>query len=272
MAFAVSTVVAAVGVGVAAVGVGTQVYNSAQAGKANAAAAQQQALIASQQAANVDVQKQQLDLTTNQQLLQNQTQRTVIGDQAQADAIRQQAATLDATRRQREAVRSGIVARAQGLATASNEGANEVGSTAFRQSQASVSGQTNTNITGITKNLDLTTKLYDINKQISQTYLDASFKNDEFANQSKVLQDKVLDTQKLIYSEGGTASLDYASAAQSNSNAAIGQGLTTVGTGIINNYDKINNLTNYFAGSSNTTYNNPGSGSVGNPTNLNALY
>lgn len=252
MAFAVSTIVAGIGVGVAGVGLYENYTNSQSAAASNAAAAQQQAQIAQIQAANVDVQRQQLDLTSNQQLLQNQTQRTVIQDQAQADAIRQQAATLDATRRQRDAVRSGIVARAQGLATATNEGANEVGSTGVRQAYASTAGQTNTNIAGITKNLDLTTKLYGINKQISQTYLDASFKNDEFVAQSKVLQNQVLDNQKSIYEHGGTASLDYASAAISSGNAATGQGLTSLGTALVSNSNKTGNLTNFFTSNNET--------------------
>lgn len=264
MAFAVSTVIAGLGVGLAGVGLYENISNSQKAASANADAAAKQGQIAGLQASNVDVQKQQLDLTTNQQLLQTQTQRSVIQDQAQADAIRQQAATLDATRRQREAVRSGIVARAQGLATATNEGANEVGSTGFRQASASISGQTNTNIQGDVQNLDLTTKLYGINKDITSQYLSASYKNDEFVGQSKGLQGQVLDTQKQIYALGGGASQDYASAAISAGNASMGAGLLSLGSSVINNYDKINSLTNYFTTPKGSTTNNASSSVAGN--------
>lgn len=272
MAFAVSTVLAGVGVGLAGVGLYENYTNTQKASAANAAAAEKQGQIAGLQASNVDVTKKQLDLTTNQQLLQTQTQRSVIQDQAQADAIRQQAATLDATRRQREAVRSGIVARAQGLATATNEGANEVGSTGVRQANASISGQMNTNLQGVTQNLDLTTKLYDINKDITSQYLSASYKNDEFVGQSKQLQGQVLDTQKQIYALGGAASSDYATAAIAQGNASMGAGLLSFGSSVVNNYDKINSLTKYFTTSTGSSFNNASSGTAGNPLNLNGLY
>lgn len=270
MAFAASTIIAGIGVGLAGVGLVENFTNSQKASSAQAAAALKQGQIAGLQASNVDVQKQQLDLTSNQQLLQTQTQRTVIQDQSQADAIRQQAATLDATRRQREAVRSGIVARAQGLATATNEGANEVGSTGFKQAEASISGQTNTNRQGVVQNLDLTSKLYAINKDITSQYLSASYKNDEFVQQSKGLQSQVLDTQKQIYSLGGDASSDYATAAIAQGNASLGAGLLSLGGSIVNNYDKVNSLTKYFTTSSSASYNNSYSG-TSDPRNLNSL-
>lgn len=264
MAFAASTIIAGLGVGLAGVGLFENYTNSQKASGAQASAALKQGQIAGLQASNVDVQKQQLDLTTNQQLLQTQTQRSVIQDQSQADAIRQQAATLDATRRQREAVRSGIVARAQGLATATNEGANEVGSTGFRQAEASITGQANTNIQGVTQNLDLTSKLYSINKDITSQYLSASYKNDEFVGQSKELQGQVLDTQKQIYSLGGSANSDYATAAIAQGNASMGAGLLTLGSSIVNNFDKINSLTNYFTTPKGTSTNNSSTSTPGN--------
>lgn len=255
MAFAASTIIGAIGLGVAGFGAIENYTNSEKAAKANSAAAADQAQIEQLQANNVDVEQQQLKLQTQQTLLQSQTQRSVIQDQAQADAIRQQAATLDATRRQREAVRAGIVARAQGLATATNQGANEVGSTAFRQASASITGQTNTNVTGIQQQLTLGNKLYDINKDITAQYLNASYANDEFVQQSESLQSNVLNTQKQIYALGGNANSDYATAALANGNAALGAGLMNLGGSVISNYNTINKFASSLPSIGNLTSN-----------------
>lgn len=252
MAFAASTIIAAVGVGIGAVGAYTSYENGQKASQAQQAAAKNQAQIAALQASNVDVQKQQLDLQSSQQLLQNQTQRTVIQDQAQADTIRMQAAELDATRRKREAVRAGIIARANSLTAATNQGATQPGSTAIRQASASIQGQTNVNVTGINQQLDVGEKLFAINKDITSQYLNASYKNDEFVNASKGLQTQVLDTQKQIYALGGEASNNYAQAAMYQSNAALGSGLANMGSMILNNSQTLGKMTDYFTSTSNS--------------------
>lgn len=246
MAFAVSTVIAAVGAAAAVGGTAYSVYNSEKAAGANAAAAQDQAQIAQLQAGNVSVQKQQLALQTQQQTLQTQTNINVIEDQANADAIRQQAATLDATRQIRQAVRNGIVARSQSLVAATNLGAGQPGSSALSQSNASISGQTNTNITGVNQNLEVGNQLFNINKDITSQYLNAQNSNLSYIQQSQTLQDKSLDTQAQIYSLGGAASSNYASAALATGNSAIGTGLQTLGNAVVTNYSNINKLTNYF--------------------------
>jgi hypothetical protein len=268
MAFAASTIIAAVGVGVAGVGLYQNYTNSQKASNAQAAAAKNQAEIAHLQAGNVEVQKQQLDLQSDQQLLQNQTQRAVIQDQAKADAIRMQAAELDATRRTRESVRAGIVARANALTSATASGATQPGSTAIAQVGANIAGQTNTNITGVSQQLDVGEKLYGINKDITAQYLNASYKNDAFVAKSKSLQTEVLDTQRKIYQLGGEASSNYATAAIAQGNAALGQGLTSLGGAIMNNSSTLGKMTNYFTsgGVGSSTYNN---NSTAQPGDLN---
>lgn len=248
MAFAASTIISGIGLAVGAFGAYENYSNSQKAAKANAAAAQNQAAIAQLQAGNVDVQKQQLALTTEQQQLQIATNKSVIQQQQAADDIRQQAASLDATRRIRQAIRAGIVASGTSLNVAASSGATQPGSTAVRQARANIQGETGTNVAGISQNLDLGNQIYGINKSISQTYLQAQDQNAGFVKQSQVLQNKVLDTQKQIYQLGGNASSDYANAALYSGNAAAGQGLYTVGMGVASNYDTINKLTNYFSG------------------------
>lgn len=247
MAFAVSTVIAGIGVAVAGAGLVTNIVGQHNAASAQAAAAADQAKIAGLQNENVDVQKQQLALQTSQQQLNIQTQKSVIQDQSQADDIRQQAAVLDSTRQRRAAIRQGIVAQSQSLTTATNQGASAPGSTVGKQSSADISATTDTNLTGISQNLDIGNKLYAINKNITSLYLNAQDQNSSYVNQSQTLQDLVLNTQKQIYSLGGDASSNYASAAISSGNAAIGQGLLSAGTAVAGSYQAINRLTQYFA-------------------------
>lgn len=259
MAFAVSTVIAGLGVAVGAAGLGVSLYGQEKAADANSAAANAQAQIAGLQSSNVDVQKQQLALQTQQQQLQIQTNDNVIELQSQADDIRQQAATLDATRQRRAAVRQGIVARSQSLVSAANQGASAPGSSALKQSSNDITAQTDTNILGISQNLEAGTQLYNINKSITSQYLNAQSANSTYVSESEQLQDQVLDTQKQIYSLGGDASSDYATAALAGGTSAIGAGLLSAGTSVANAYPAINRLTNYFGASSSSGSNYTGS-------------
>jgi len=258
MAFAVSSVIAAVGVGVAAYGTYSSISAQKDAAEQNAQAAAKQGEIAQLQAGNVDIQKQQLNLSTQQQQLQIETQKSVIAQQAQADELRNQASILDATRKRRDVIRQGIVANATSLTNATNQGAAGPGSTALAQSANDISGQSGVNLTGINQNLELGQKLFAINKNISSIYLNAQDQNASYVAQGKALQDSVLDTQKQIYSLGGEISQNYSNAATSAGNAAIGAGLTSLGTSVANAYPTLNRITNYFGASSSSSGNNYG--------------
>jgi hypothetical protein len=263
MAFAVSTIIAGVGLAVSATGAYLNYSAQKDASEHQAAAANNQAEIGRLQAANVDVQKQQLGLQTNQQQLQIQTQKDVINQQGKADELRLQAAELDTRRRQRDSIRQGIVANATSLVRATNQGAASPGSSVGAQSSADVSGQTATNQAGVVQNLDFGRKLFAINKNISQIYLNAQDANSQFVSQSQGLQNQVLDTQKQIYALGGDASSNYAQAAISQGNAATGAGIAQLGQMVSSNYSTINKLTNYFSGSSTGSYATDGIGGYG---------
>lgn len=245
---AISAIIAGAGLALAA-GSAYMGYENSQKASANqAAAAQKQAEIAGIQAENVGVQRQQLDLTSNQQKLQIDTQKAVIQDQAKADEIRMQAATLDATRRRRQSIREGIVAQATGLTRATNQGASQPGSSAVSQSRGSISAQTGQNVLGITQNLDVSKRLFGINKDITAQYLGAQDYNSAFVDKSKALQGQTLNNQEQIYKLGGDANLLTASAAVAGGNAATFSGLSSLGLGVANSYDKLNRVTNYFSG------------------------
>lgn len=269
MAFAVSTVVAAVGVGLAGYGLYNQVSNQSAAADANSEASRNQAAIAAVQKENVGVQRQQLDLSSSQQKLQNETQRSVITQQAQADALRMQASELDATRRRRDEIRKSIVAQSTSLTRATNQGASSPGSTAVAQAGADIQGQSNTNILGITQNLGLGRQLFEINKNISQIYLNASTQNDQYVDQSKALQSKTLDNQSSIYDLGGQVSLNYASAATASGNAAIGAGISSIGMSLATNSQTIGRLYNYFGSGSSSS---GGATTTSDPTGYGSLY
>lgn len=253
MAFAVSTIIAGVGLAVSATGLAYGISQGSKAAEAQSAAAQKQAEIGALQAQNVDVQKQQLALQTEQQQLQISTQKEVINQQQKADELRLKAAELDATRRNRDAIRQGIVASATSLVRATNQGASQPGSSVGAQAAADISGQVATNTAGVVQNLDFGRKLFAINKNISQIYLNAQDANSQFVAQSQGLQNQVLDTQKQIYRLGGEASSNYAQAAIAQGNASIGQGIMQLGSLVSNNYSTINKLTNYFSSSFSTS-------------------
>jgi len=250
MAFAVSTVIGAVGVGLAAYGTYSNAQNQKAGAEANAAAAAKQGQINQLQVSNVDNQQGLADIQFEQSQFQNDTQRQVLGYQSQADELRQQASQLDATRRRREAIRQGIVAQSQSLTTATNQGAASPGSTALEQSRADISGQTGVNLLGISQNLEIGQRLFAINKNITSQYLNTLDQNDSFRTRSRDLQTNTFNTQRQIYSLGGSISNDYATAATAQGNAALGAGLTSLGTTVANSYPTINRITNYFGSSS----------------------
>lgn len=242
----ISTIIAAAGLAVTAGSAYMSYKNSKDAAGSNAAAAANQAAINKLQADNVDTQKAQFGLQTSQQQLQIQTQKNVIQDQSNADAIRQQAAELDSTRRRREAIRQGIVARAQGLTTATAQGAGAPGSSAGKQSYADIQGQVGVNVSGINQAAEAGKKLFGINRDITSQYLAAQDQNSTFVQKSQGIQNSIFDTQKKIYSLGGQANQNYANAAASGSNASMWSGLGGAGMMLANNSSTLNNVSNYF--------------------------
>lgn len=130
---AISTMVAAVGVGVAAAGVGTQLYGASQSAEANEAA---------------------------------------IAAQQRAEAIRLQAAKVDAARKQRQFIREQVIARAQALSTTTNQGANE--SSGLPGAYGQIAGRTAFGISGIQIAQATGQGLYGANQDLLQAKLAAN--------------------------------------------------------------------------------------------------
>lgn len=139
----------AVGVGVAAVGVGISGYGLFESNQARSAQQKAQQQAAASQAQQVAIQGQ------------------IIGVQQQQNQQRQDAMTLDATRRRREMIRQSIAGRSQALTAATAAGAGGAGSSAVAGANAGIAGQTNVNMLGVNQNEEIGTNLFNLNSQIS---------------------------------------------------------------------------------------------------------
>lgn len=241
--------IAVAAVAVSAAGVGMQIYGAQGQAKSQAAAANNQYIASQFQEAGTDVQAQAAALQNQQQVLAIDTQKQAIQYQQQQDDLRRVAANLDASRRTREQIRLGISARAQATAAAVNQGAGDVGSSALGGAAGTISGRIGTNLMGIFQNQQIGNKLFDINKQISQNYLNAQEVNKGYVQQSLGYQQELLGLQKAIYSTGGQTSLSYKDAAAYGSISAFGSGLSSLGGTVVKNMDSINSLGKYFTNS-----------------------
>lgn len=256
---AFTTILAATAAAAAIAGTATSIYGAQGQAKAQASAAQNQYTANQFQMAGTDVQAQAAALQNQQQLLAIQTQKTAIGYQQQSDDLRRNAANLDASRRQREEIRKGISARAQATSAAINQGAGDAGSSALGGASGTISGRIGNNLMGIFQNQEIGNKLFDVNKAISQNYMNAQDQNAGYVQQSLGLQQETLGLQKAIYSVGGNTALSYKDAAAYGSISAFGSGLSSLGGAVVKNMDALSNLTQHFT-------NTFGSSQVSDPT------
>lgn len=96
----------------------------------------------------------------------------------QADQQRRTAMEISARRYMMQNVRNSQVARSMALSTATNQGAQF--SSGLAGGYGSISGQTGTNILGISQNLQIGEKLFDINSQIDSAKIEeAKYKGQE---------------------------------------------------------------------------------------------
>lgn len=100
------------------------------------------------------------------------SQQDMVRQEQAAEAQRQQAMELDARRRMLQQVRQGNVARATALSAATGDGA-AFGS-GLQGAYGNISGQENTNLTGISQNLQIGRSIFGINSNITQDRLDYS--------------------------------------------------------------------------------------------------
>lgn len=245
---AISSLIAATAVAASVAGTGAAIYGQQKASAAQGAAAQGQAQTAGLQSIAADFQSQALGVQQRQQQLQIGTQKTAIQLQQQSDDVRRQAATLDATRRQREIVRQGLIASSASLVTATAQGASASGSSAAGGAKGQISGRTNVNSLGISQNLALGNSIFDINKAISSNYLSGQDQNSALVAEGGALQSNILAVQKKIYDIGGNTSLSYKDAAAAGGISAFGTGLSSLGGSLVKNQETIDKIGTYFSG------------------------
>lgn len=97
---------------------------------------------------------------------ESQISQKEIGVQQQQDQVRRSAMELSAGRQQTEQVRQNQMARSMALSSTTASGA-QFGS-ALGGAYGSISGQTNTNLTGISQNLQFGERMFDLNNSLDQ--------------------------------------------------------------------------------------------------------
>lgn len=101
-------------------------------------------------------------------------QKNIAGLEMQQDQVRRQAMELSSHRQSMEVLRNAQRARALGLNSATNQGAQQ--GSGLQGGYGQISGQTNVNQLGISQNLSLGENMFDLNNQISKqkmAYADA---------------------------------------------------------------------------------------------------
>lgn len=110
----------------------------------------------------------------------NSAQKDAIKAQQKAEAIRERAITLDASRRRREIIRQGMILRSQALATGVARGAQD--GSALPGSFAQIGGQVSFNLAGVNENEQLGHELFAANREL----LDARMKQGDAETISNV--------------------------------------------------------------------------------------
>lgn len=93
-------------------------------------------------------------------------QNTIITHQQEAEVARQKTMLLDASRRKREIVRQGIIARSQALAVGTSQGAQQ--GSALPGTLGQISGEENNNYLGVTNAVSLGTDIFNANQGVLQ--------------------------------------------------------------------------------------------------------
>lgn len=216
---AISTLIAVGGLALAAGGA-YESYSAAQEHNS----AQQQQLAANQEHANL----------TNASALKVQGDNVkAVEAQQNVEKISQEQMNLDATRRQREIIRSSVVANSQAVSAETNAGAAGPGGSTVSGIQGNIAGRTGVNLLGVTQNQEAGNAIFGFHQDQLNAYKQAA------------LDGFVPATAQFPDSSGTTA--------------AIGAGLSSLGGGLVKSEGTIGRVTNYFSGGGPTgTFSNGG--------------
>lgn len=139
----------------------------------------------------------------------NQANQQAIAAQQKAEELRKEQMDLDATRRRREILRQSVAARSASLAVTTSQGAAYEGGSALPGSYGSISGRTNVNAAGVNQNQEIGTGIFQ------------------------------------AHAEQLTA---YRAAANAQSQQAMWQGLSSLGSALISNAGTIDKVGTYMGG------------------------
>lgn len=183
---------------------------------------------------------------------QNQATKEIAGLEQGVEAQRFQAMELDARRQTMDAIRNNQRARALGLTSATQQGA-QFGS-GLQGGYGQISGQTNTNLLGIGQNLEIGRNIFGLNSQITQQKL-AYAAGGDIINQGQGIIAKSQGWNAIgegIIAQGG------GQIAAGAGTAAIGSGLSSLGGALVQAAPTFANVgtygASYFNGGTGTGY------------------
>ena len=265
-----------------------------------AQAAQQQASISAAQAqASVGFAQQNLNINTTaaQQSVDASNASAVINSQITQDSQaiqhqRQIAMELDARRQSLQAIRTQQQARSQALVNAtSNQGSGATRGSGLAGGYGQISGQSNVNLLGIQQNLGIGENIYGINTDITKQNqamvdLNTLYAQQRAATQTQTanlayqvaqsnagFQTQLAGVQSLMAQGQGVVNQSSGQLASAGMQQQLGSQLISSAPTIFSTGMTLGNmmptLQNYMTP---TTYNDPYSGAVGNPMNLNSMY
>lgn len=209
MAFAVSTIVSVAGLGLAAAGAVT----SYSAAKENAQSQKEQLALNQQHADQVNA--SQLKVQADNVLAVNAQQG--------AEKISQQQMNLDAQRRQREVIRSSVVARSQAITQEAAAGVTGAGNSVQGGIEGNISGRTGVNLLGTTQNQEAGNAIF-------------GFHQDQLSAYKQAAADGYVPATAQVPNGSGTT-------------AALGAGMTALGGAVGRSEGIINRVGSYFGGS-----------------------
>lgn len=192
---------------------------------------------------NAAAQRAQLANDQEHARLQNESNIKVRADnqvaieaQRQAEGVSQVQMNLDATRRQREIIRTTQASYAQSRAVATHAGASDPGSSAMGGVLGSLSGREGVNLLGVFQNRDAGNKIFGLHNDMYNAYKQAS------------IDGYVPATTQVDNTSG--------------SSAALAAGLGGFGSVLAKGSDTLGKIGTYFGGNS-TSYATDGIGGYG---------
>lgn len=171
----------------------------------------------------------------------------MIGYQSAGEDVRQAATRLNAQRQQRQATREAILAASFSTARATSQGARTSDS-AVQGASAQITGQLGGNLLGIRQALTSSDKLFDLNRNITQSYLNYQDKSLGFLEQRQELERQQRQSQQRVIELGGQSSGISGQIAEYQSAGALGSGIAGIGGLLLGNAGTISSNIQSFPG------------------------